>query len=77
MDFIIIMEICTLKIIHLCDVINPEMGIILIDHNSQRLSRPGSFVPGHMANDVNQYGNEILYPDDRGGGIWEPRDQQH
>ena len=28
-----------------------------------------------MANDVNEYGNEILYPDDRGGGIWEPREE--
>ena len=36
-------------------------------NRSRMLSKPGSFVPGHMANDVNEYERRMPLPFDRGG----------
>ena len=38
-------------------------------NRSRMLSKPGSFVPGHMANDVNEFERRMPLPYDRGGDI--------
>ena len=38
-------------------------------NRSRMLLRPGSFVPGHMANDINEFERSLPLPFDRGGDV--------